>query len=273
MKRLLVLPVLLALFYTSPLALHAVCAQPPAPPPVPPATAPQSAPGTPIGQPASTSDAAPALVLPPQTIDYPTTPELGVYVSDRAVILSIDSTKLINKAAAEIFLKSNVPVYVVTIRSIEHMGGDAAGGVEKYGRDLFNRWGVGNARDNRGVLVLYSRGDEKIRVQLGSGWPESANADAQRIVNDTIVPPIRRNAAGEGLLEGVKALGLMIDADTAKRFPERAAELSPANYAAPATPMPQQTPLSWLWLGVGVIILVVIGFVMLALKSRPGEEG
>lgn len=216
----------------------------------------------------------------PPPVEFPAPPEQGIFVSDRGAVLSIDSTKLINKASAEVMVSTGVPVMVVTIRSVEHMGGDTAAGVEGYARELFNRWGVGNADDNRGILLLYSRGDSKVRVQLGKGWPATQDGVVQGIVDGVIVPPIKRNSAGEGLLAGVRALGAMIEADNVQRFPKRDRAMLPSAVpgAAPVAPPPATDVLSslgvWLWIGGGVLVAVVLlGAFVLSRRGAGGGDG
>jgi uncharacterized protein len=277
MKRLLVPHVVLALVYTLTLCPLNAGAQPATPPAAPPpASTPAAAPAPGAGSPQPAS-VQPTSLSAPLPVDYPAPPEPGVYISDRGAMLSIDSTKQINRAAAEIFLNTGVPVFVVTIRSVEHMGGDASAGpagVEQYAKELFNKWDVGTSQDNRGVLILCSRGDNIVRLQLGKGWPETANVDAGRIVNDVILPPFRRSSAPEAILAGVKAVGVMIEADNAKRFPDRVARQDPT---ASPVPIPPSSPLqgapTWIWIAIGVVVLIVLGFIVLLLKARdPGES-
>ncbi|MBI2757029.1 MAG: TPM domain-containing protein [Chloroflexi bacterium] len=217
--------------------------------------------------------------------EYPAAPQAGVFVSDRAAAISLAEVKLINQAAAEVFARTGVPVMVVTIRSVESMGGEAAAGVEGYARGLFNHWGIGRQDDNRGVLVLYSREDRKVRMQLGRAWPASQDAAAQGIVDGVITPPIQRRAPGEGLLAGVRAVGAMIEADNrAKGIPIRTDGLgtgSPADVPIPLDLTQQRQSVfsslggAWIWIlgGVVVLVIVAVGIVAAARRSAGGGGG
>lgn len=205
--------------------------------------------------------------------EYPKPLDPGIYISDRAVVLTIGDVTRLNKAAAEIFETSGVPVVVVTIKSVEDMGGDPAGGIEKYAKDLFNHWGIGSAKDNRGVLLLLSSGDRKARIQLGSAWPPSQDAVTQKIMDTSIVPAIKRGAIAQGLIAGVTDLGAMIAESEAARK-----GAAPATSSAPAAPVPYIPPppsaVAWLspvfWCG-GVVIALVVVFGIVRAFIRRGS--
>lgn len=87
-----------------------------------------------------------------------------------------------------------------TILTIDSMAQyEHAGEIEPYATGLFNRWGIGNANRNDGVLLFISRLDRKFRIELGSGYGTSLNAEMQRIADNTITPAFREQAYYAGI--------------------------------------------------------------------------
>ena len=72
---------------------------------------------------------------------------------------------------------------------------------------LFNRWGVGKAEDDNGLLILLTRDIRDITFKTGYGL-EGVLPDAicKRIQMETMVPHLRENDWNTGMLEGVKAV-------------------------------------------------------------------
>src|SRR5579862_6531129 len=70
------------------------------------------------------------------------------YVTDLARIISPDSKARLEALCLEVEQKTGAQMAIVTVRSLD--GED----VDQYGNDLFKQLGVGNKKDNRGVLLL-----------------------------------------------------------------------------------------------------------------------
>ena len=61
-----------------------------------------------------------------------------------------------------------VPIVVATISSLADY--DAADwSIERYAANLYSEWGIGDRATNRGVLLLVSVRDRKLRIATGSG--------------------------------------------------------------------------------------------------------
>jgi uncharacterized protein len=114
----------------------------------------------------------------------PDTPE--GYVTDAAHVLS-DATRVsLESELAALDASTTEQIAVVTVPD---MGGDY---IEHYAADLFQKWGIGQAKQDDGVLLLLSIDDHKLRIEVGYGL-EGALPDsvANSIIQDDMVPLLK----------------------------------------------------------------------------------
>lgn len=92
------------------------------------------------------------------------------FVDDQANILSINKKENINLALNE-FTTATIngemvkPQYAVLI--IDSLEGKT---IEKFSKDYFNSKGIGDKKNNLGILLVIAVNDHKYRTQLGKGW-------------------------------------------------------------------------------------------------------
>jgi len=79
--------------------------------------------------------------------------------------------------------------------------------LEPFATRLFNQWGVGDAKTNRGLLVLVAPQERKVRIEVGCGL-EAAIPDtvAGEIIGQNMLPAFREGDLQRGTLAGVDAL-------------------------------------------------------------------
>ena len=84
--------------------------------------------------------------------------------------------------------------------------------IEEVALDYAEAWRLGREGIDDGVLVLIAKNDRKIRIEVGYGL-EGAIPDiyAKRIIENTIKPKFKSGNFGEGILEGVESLILLIN--------------------------------------------------------------
>jgi uncharacterized protein len=115
-------------------------------------------------------------------------------VSDYAELLD-DGAESALEAKLEAFRSaSGNEIAVVTIPSLQ---GDT---VENFAEKLFQEWGIGSQKNDNGVLILVSREDRAVRIEVGYGL-EGALTDAQSswIIREELAPAFREEAYGAGL--------------------------------------------------------------------------
>src|SRR5580693_3655536 len=103
------------------------------------------------------------------------------YVTDLANIISPDAKARLEALCLEVEQKTGAQIAIVTVRSLD--GED----VDQYGNDLFKQLGVGNKKDNRGVLLLVAPTDRKYRIEVSYGLEPVINdaraGDAGRLMH------------------------------------------------------------------------------------------
>ena len=146
--------------------------------------------------------------IPAAAVTFPDKPPQDHFYVDEAGLIGAAEGQEIDDIAGALLKEEQVPLIVVTIESL--MSHDAAGyTIERYASELFNHWGIGSQRRNYGMLLLVSSGDRKARIELGAGWGHSSNLQAQKVMNDLIVPEFRRDNYSEGILAGVRGMDAM----------------------------------------------------------------
>ena len=106
-----------------------------------------------------------------------------IYVYDKGEIISNEIKKKTNDLLDELESKTSAEVVVITVPDLN--GYD----IESYANKLFNKLGIGKNTDDNGVLLLISRDDKRVRLEIGRGF-ESLLTDSVsgRILDDYFVP-------------------------------------------------------------------------------------
>jgi uncharacterized protein len=126
------------------------------------------------------------------------------YVNDFAQLLSPQSRAALRERLAAVERATDVEIVVATIDSMDRYG--LYGGWEGFATALFDKWGVGNQPANRGVLLLVSRSDRKVRIELGAGYGRHFDPIMKRIVDETLVPNLKAGAWETAVREGTEAI-------------------------------------------------------------------
>lgn len=108
------------------------------------------------------------------------------FVNDYAGMMSEGERATLEIKLSQFEKESSNEIAVVTIPSLE---GDV---IENFAVELFAEWGIGKKKNDNGVLVLISKDDRKMRIEVGYGL-EGALTDAQSwyIIDDIMKPAFR----------------------------------------------------------------------------------
>lgn len=121
-------------------------------------------------------------------------------INDFAGVLTQEDTQVLDQALIALHDSTGVQGTVITLTDRARYGG--TDGLERFATRLFNHWGVGDKDRNDGFMMLMLTGDREIRIELGAGYPASADRIAGRIIDDTILPDFRAGNMSRGLREG-----------------------------------------------------------------------
>ena len=100
-------------------------------------------------------------------------PSQREYIVDTAGIVSAEDRAQIEKIGEELREKTKAEIVVVTVATLD--GTD----IESYANELFRSWGIGDAKQSNGVLLLIAKDDRKFRIEVGYGL-EAKSRTAER---------------------------------------------------------------------------------------------
>lgn len=147
--------------------------------------------------PGSAGGPARALAAPADT----TAPDLGAaraYVTDDADILAPAEEARIERYLGKVDRELGVQFALVTVQTT------APQSIEEYAVRQFEKWGIGGAKEDEGLLLLVAFRDRKVRFEVGYGL-EGVLPDGRvgGIIRGQITPGLRAGDPGGALLAGL----------------------------------------------------------------------
>ena len=136
--------------------------------------------------------------------NYPAAPEGSEHVVDEARLVDSETVSRINDLCSRLWSDRRVLLVVVTIESLA-ANAAAELGIEYYAKGLFDSWWAQSDAQRNGLLLLVSRDDRRVRIEMGPSWQEADHEIAKGIVDDHVVPEFRDGRVGRGILAGVRA--------------------------------------------------------------------
>lgn len=131
----------------------------------------------------------------------------GRIVDNANLINASDEANLIEKLAA-FEKRSSDQLMVATIHSLQGQN------LEEYSNLLFREWGLGQAEENNGVLLLVSKADRKIRIEVGYGLEGILTDAASKIIIDQIiVPQFKAGNFSAGIVSGAEKIISVLSGD------------------------------------------------------------
>ena len=128
-------------------------------------------------------------------------PTSNFYVNDYANILSSETEEYIMDKSVAINNIDGTQIVVVTVNDLE---GDS---IEDYAVDLFRKFGIGDSKKNNGILILVSKSDRRLRIEVGYGLEGIINdGKAGRIRDEYMIPYLKNNDWDNGIKNGYDAI-------------------------------------------------------------------
>lgn len=140
-----------------------------------------------------------AVALP---TEKPSLPGPLGYVSDHAGVLDGEWRARIRSVCQDLERKTGVELVVATIPSVTPYRT-----ANQYASALYERWGIGTAQQEYGILILLAVHEQQAAVTAGRPLLPVISSDlAAQIGKDYLYPAIRRSQFGEGLYRTAVAL-------------------------------------------------------------------
>ena len=200
-----------------------------------------------------------ALLLSPASAQ--TLPPLTGRVVDTAGLLDPATEAALDTQLAAFEQKSSDQVVVATVPDLQGYA------IEEFGVALARSWKLGQAGENNGVLLLVSRDDRKVRIDVGYGL-EGTLTDAltQVIIQEDILPAFRAGDYSGGVQKGTDGILKVLSGDAAELQARADRNAGNAGDGVPAD--------TALFIGIFVLVWLLIlgGGMMTMLARRHGTK-
>lgn len=123
------------------------------------------------------------------------------YVTDVAGMMNPQTRQAIAAHLAELDKTDSTQIAVLTIPSLE---GES---IQEFGIKVADAWKVGQNKEDNGAILLVSKADRKIRIEVGYGLEGVlTDAVAGQIVANVIGPSFKKGDFDGGFAQGITAM-------------------------------------------------------------------
>ena len=171
----------------------------------------------------------------------------STWVTDMPGILRADTIAQLNSTISDFERTTGSEMAVVVIGSLDGVS------IEEAAVRLFSLWGIGKKSKDNGLLLLWSTGDRRVRVEVGYGL-EGVLPDGKTgaILDAYVIPKFKAGQFDEGVLAGVGAL-----LSAARNQPVELPSLASESYD-------DSSP------GIGTLLMSLLGAIPVGLGSIAG---
>ncbi|MGF7535702.1 TPM domain-containing protein [Bacillus mexicanus] len=131
----------------------------------------------------------------------PNIPEIkgDIYVQDFAHIFNEKEKAELLELGKKMDDKTSAQISVVTVDSLENRN------IEEYSVDVFRKYGLGDKEKNNGVLILFSKKDKEVRIEIGYGLEGAVtDIEAGDILDEFAIPFFKKSEYSSGLVNTYK---------------------------------------------------------------------
>ncbi len=126
-------------------------------------------------------------------------------VNDFANVIPAGERTVMENLAREVLQKTGTAVVVATVPT----AGDMV--VDDYATRLYESWGIGKKGEDKGVLILLSLKERRVRIETGYGvegiLPDGVVGEILRL---HVIPHLKQGDYGKGLLNAMTAVSDVI---------------------------------------------------------------
>jgi uncharacterized protein len=175
------------------------------------------------------------------------------YVTDRADLLSAAGKERLERYLGKVERELGVQCAVVIVPST------APTTIEHYGVLLFERWGIGGAKPDEGLLLLVAMDQKLVRFEVGYGLePILTDGRAGGIIRNTIRPAFRSGDFDAGLTQGIVEAMRYVAEARGKPLPLPDGKPAPSRRSKPMPP--------------AMIVLIIVFVLLWVLASSRGSR-
>ncbi len=140
-------------------------------------------------------------------------PPNGAVVDSAEVISAADEAQL-DERLRQYWKAERTSIVVASVDSLEDKP------IEKVAGDLFSQWSIGDAKTNRGLLILIAPTEKEMRIEVGCGLETViTDAFAKEVVETNMIPEFKSGDFAGGTSSGVEALIARLASSTVEPGP------------------------------------------------------
>ncbi len=130
-----------------------------------------------------------------------TFPQYRGYINDFANLINPEDFQKLNALVIALEQKTTAEIAVVTLKTTKPYD------IQDYSVRLWDKWKIGKAGKDNGVLLLVAAEDKKVWITTGYGLEGAIpDAEASKIYRNIIVPYFKKGEFSKGILAGSIAL-------------------------------------------------------------------
>ncbi|WML43950.1 TPM domain-containing protein [Neobacillus sp. PS3-40] len=135
-----------------------------------------------------------------------------IYVQDFAHVLNDNEKAELLNLGRSVEDQTTAQVAVLTVATI----GDRT--IEDFANEAFRQYGIGNKKENNGVLLVLAMKEHKVRIEVGYGLEgRIPDGKAGRILDDYAIPNLKNQQPNIAIIETYKVLANEVLAEYGKK--------------------------------------------------------
>lgn len=139
-------------------------------------------------------------------------PSYSGYVNDYANLIDSQKESQINAMISSLEKNTSVEIAVLTVDDLQGLD------IETYAVELFEKWKIGKRDLDNGILILVSKNDRQVRLEVGYGLEgKIPDLVANDIIENQMIPEFKRGDFGKGIFDAVERITLIIDPNSASQ--------------------------------------------------------
>ena len=139
-------------------------------------------------------------------LEIPPKPKVQTSLYDSAQLLSKSQASALERKLINYADTTSTQIVVATINSLngEYIG--------TYAAEWAHEWGIGQKKEDNGILVLVAKNDRKMFIATGYGVEEKlTDFTTKTIIDEIITPQFKRGDYNAGLDKGTTAIFQVLD--------------------------------------------------------------
>lgn len=117
------------------------------------------------------------------------------FVQDEAQIISVSDMQRISNFSAQVQQQTGIEIAILTLETL----GDQS--LEEKALSVFENWGIGSKKDDKGLLLLVALKENKVRIEVGYGL-EGILPDSKvgMLLDQFLIPPFKQGLYSAGIM-------------------------------------------------------------------------